>query len=252
MKQYLTPNALISSSSRSLLILFWVTMALLMWTGLKPQVFPNPVEVLTVYPSLWEDGLGDAMITSMMTNLEALTLCILIGLPLVYLSRVPAITPLGAFIAKMRFVGPSVLFLPLLFLTSGGHQVKVALLTFGQLVYFVTTLTGVVANLPEYKFDDARTLKMSEWLSIWYVVIRGTVAEALDAIRDNAAMGWAMLMFVEGLVRSEGGVGVMMLNMEKHVNFSEVYAIAIAILMIGISQDWLIGQVKKVMCPYAS
>ncbi|HVI42346.1 MAG TPA: hypothetical protein VM577_16960 [Anaerovoracaceae bacterium] len=112
-------------------------------------------------------------------------------------------------------------------------------------------MAGIVQNIPQYKFDDAKTLRMSERLSVWYVVIRGTVGEAIDAIRDNAAMGWSMLMFVEGVIRSEGGVGVMILNNEKHVNFAEVYALSLAILLVGIGQDYIIGQVKKVVCPYA-
>jgi hypothetical protein len=76
---------------------------------------------------------------------------------------------------------------------------------------------------------------------VWYVVVRGTLAQAFDAIRDNAAMGWSMLIMVEGFVRSEGGVGVMLINQEKHVNFAEVYAIAIAIVLVGIAQDYIIG-----------
>jgi NitT/TauT family transport system permease protein len=129
--------------------------------------------------------------------------------------------------------------------------VKILLLTLGQLFYLVTTVSGVVRNIPEAKFDDARTLNMSEWLSVWYVVIRGTVAEAIDAIRDNAAIGWAMLMFVEGIIRSEGGIGVMMLNTDKHVNWAETYALAVTILLVGVAQDWIIGQIRKASCPYA-
>jgi NitT/TauT family transport system permease protein len=130
--------------------------------------------------------------------------------------------------------------------------VKVCLITLGQLFYLVTTMAGIVQNIPEYRFDDARTLRMSEWKSVWFVNVRGTVPDAIGAIRDNAAIGWSMLMFVEGVIRSEGGVGVMMYNMEKHVEFASVYAIVIVILAIGILQDWILGEVRKVMCPYAS
>jgi NitT/TauT family transport system permease protein len=113
-------------------------------------------------------------------------------------------------------------------------------------------MSDVVRNIPESKFDDARTLKMSEWTSIWYVVIRGTVAEAIDTVRQNAAVGWAMLMFVEGLVRSEGGVGVLLINMEKHVEWASLWCLVLIILLVGLAQDWLIEQLKKVACPYAS
>lgn len=129
-------------------------------------------------------------------------------------------------------------------------MVKVWLIVLGQLFYLTTTMMTVVQNIPQYKFDDAITLKMNEWFSVWYVVIRATVSETIDAIRDNAAMGWSMLMFVEGVIRSEGGVGVMILNNEKHTNFAEIYALSIAILLVGIGQDWFIGQVKKIVCPY--
>lgn len=113
-------------------------------------------------------------------------------------------------------------------------------------------MTGVVKNIPEYRFDDARTLNMSEWLSIWYVVIRGTVAEAIDCIRDNAATGWAMLMFVEGVIRSEGGIGVMIINQEKHVEWAALWALVLVVLGVGIVQDYIIGQVRKMACPYAT
>lgn len=246
MKDYFTPN----SQPRTILILGWGATALALWQLLKPTVFPSPFEVLAVYPGLVQDGLFQEIWSSLWVNLESLILSALIGLPLSYLSRVPIIFPIVQFVAKLRFLGSAVFFLPLLFLLSGGHAVKVWLLTLGELFYLVTTMSGVVRNIPEFKFDDARTLNMGEWLSIWYVVVRGTVSEALDAIRDNAAMGWSMLMFVEGVIRSEGGVGVMIINQEKHVNFAEVYAIVGAILIVGISQDYLIGQVKKVVCPY--
>jgi NitT/TauT family transport system permease protein len=194
----------------------------------------------------------DEVMASVWVNVEALFLSTLIGLPLCYFSRTPIVAPVATFIAKLRFVGPAAFFLPLLFIMSGGHQVKVCLITLGQLFYLVTTMAGIVQNIPEYRFDDARTLRMSEWKSVWFVNVRGTVPDAIGAIRDNAAIGWSMLMFVEGVIRSEGGVGVMMYNMEKHVEFASVYAIVIVILAIGILQDWILGEVRKVMCPYAS
>ena len=242
----LTPN----SRGPAWLVGAWVGVAIILWTMLKPQVFPTPLEVLATFPTLWADGLGAEIVSSFVVNVEALILSALVGLPLAYLSRVPAVTPVATFIAKLRFVGAGVFFLPLLFLFDG-HGVKVGLLFLGELFYLVTTMQGVVLNIPQYRFDDAYTLKMGEWWSVWYVVIRGTVAEAVDALRDNAAIGWSMVMFVEGVVRSEGGVGVMLLNMQKHADFSQVYAIIIAIILVGITQDWFIGQVRKVVAPYA-
>ena len=83
------------------------------------------------------------------------------------------------------------------------------------------------------------------------MVIRGTMAPALEAIRDNAAIGWAMLMMVEGIVRSEGGVGVMLLNLQdRRMDYAAGYGIILTIGMIGIGMDWLLREVRKEACPY--
>jgi ABC-type nitrate/sulfonate/bicarbonate transport system permease component len=60
-----------------------------------------------------------------------------------------------------------------------------------------------------------------------------------------------MLMMVEGFVRSEGGVGVLLLNQEKFLKFDFVYAIAISIVVVGLLQDKLLTELRKVVCPYA-
>jgi NitT/TauT family transport system permease protein len=250
-KQLMTPNELIPARSAWVLIAAWIVIFLGYWTAFKPDIFPSPVEVLQAFPLLWfQDGLGQELISSLIVNSQALLLSAVVSLPLAYVSRVPVFVPLATFVAKMRFVSPAVFFLVLLFIASGGHMVKVLMLAMGETFFLVTTMIGVVQAIPEFQFDDARTLRMSEWLATWYVVVRGTLAQAFDAIRDNAAMGWSMLIMVEGFVRSEGGVGVMLINQEKHVNFAEVYAIAIAIVVVGIAQDYVIGIVKTAVCPW--
>lgn len=248
-KPFVTPN---EQPSKTVPLIFAISVFFLGWQVLRPTIFPSPLEVVLAIPNLWSDGIWTEMLSSLEVNLEALVLSALIGLPIAYLSRVPLIRPLAQGLSKLRFVGSAVFFLPLMLVLNSGHEVKVALLTLGELFYLVTTMMGVVISIPEFKFDHARTLRMSEWLSIWYVVVRGTIGEALDAIRDNAAMGWSMLMFVEGVVRSEGGVGVVIMNAEKHTDYNEFFAVVLMIILVGIGQDWLIGQLKKVVCPYAS
>lgn len=249
-RAYLTPNERVSTSS--VLIVGWVFVAIGLWQLLKPTIFPSPLDVLFALPKLWDDGLAPEVLSSFWVNIEALTLSAIIGLPLAYFGRIPILTPVTASFAKLRFVGSAVFYLPLLMVLPSAHAVKVGLLTLGELFYLTTTMMGVVGGIEEARYDDARTLKMSEWLSIWYVNIRGTVPAAIDAIRDNAGMGWSMLMFVEGVVRSEGGIGVVILNSEKHTSYDDYFACVVVIILVGIGQDWFLGQVKKVMCPYAT
>lgn len=249
MQQWFTPNERVPLKW---VVVGWSTLALVLWQAFKPTVFPGPLDVVVTLPTLWFDGVGTEVLTSLWTNMEALCLSAIIGLPLAYLSRIPIVSPIASFVGKLRFVGSAVFYLPLLLSISDAHWVKVWLLALGQLFYLVTTMVGIVQLIPEAQFDDARTLRMSEWLSLWYVNLRGTVAEAITAVKDNAATGWAMLMFVEGIIRSEGGVGVVILNAEKHVNYDQFFAVVIVIVLVGFGQDWLLTQARKAVCPYAS
>jgi NitT/TauT family transport system permease protein len=229
----------------------WFVLFLGYWTLAKPLVFPSPLEVMQAVPGLWNgEGLGQEIITSFMVNLEALLLASMVSLPLAYLSRVPAFSPLAMVVSKLRFLSPATFFIVLLFLANGGHQIKVMMLAMGIAFFLTDEMVRTVQGISNDAFDDARTLQMSEWLATWYVVVRGTLHSAMDAIRGNAAMGWSMLIMVEGIVRSEGGVGVMLLNQEKHVNFAEVWAIAGAIVVVGILQDYVLGVLKGVVCPW--
>jgi len=64
-------------------------------------------------------------------------------------------------------------------------------------------------------------------------------------------MGWMMLTMVEGISRSEGGIGALLLNQNKHFHLEAVFAIQLSILIIGLFQDYMLGVAKKFICPYA-
>lgn len=229
----------------------WVVLVLAYWMAAKPLIFPSPLDIVQALPTLWTDGgLGQELLTSLTVNVEALLLTLAVTLPIAYTYRVPAFKPLGLGLAALRTVSPAVFFLLLLFLTDGGQQLKVVMLAMGETFFLMQTMIGVVKEIPEFRFDDARTLRMSEWRSTWYVVIRGTLAQTFDAVRDIEAMGWSMLLMVEGYVRSGGGVGVMTRNFEKHQDFAQVYAIALAIIVVGILKDYGFGILKGAACPW--
>jgi NitT/TauT family transport system permease protein len=51
--------------------------------------------------------------------------------------------------------------------------------------------------------------------------------------------------------RSEGGVGALLLNQNKHFHLAAVLAIQVTILLLGLGQDYAIGTVRRLLCPYA-
>jgi NitT/TauT family transport system permease protein len=250
--QAFLPNRVISRTAFQILIAAELLIFLLIWWNSPFAVLPRPDEVLTGFGNLWmNQGLGPELWTSLMANLEALGITLVISLLLSYLTVLPAWRPIVVAISKGRFLGLTGLTLIFTLVFGGGHPLKISLLVFGITVFFVTSMAAVVAEIPKEKYDYARTLRMSEWRVVWEVVILGTADKAFEALRQNAAMGWMMLTMVESISRSEGGVGAMLLNQNKHFHLAEVFAIQIVILVVGMAQDYGIGVVKRLVCPYA-
>jgi NitT/TauT family transport system permease protein len=198
------------------------------------------------------EGLGHELATSFVLNLHAIGLTIVLSLALAYLSVIPFFRPVVTVVSKGRFCGlVGLTFLFTLYFKEG-HHFKVGLLVFGMGVFYTTSMASVVASIPTADLDYARTLRMSRWQMVWYVVVRGTLDKAIEMLRQNFAIGWNMLTMVEGLSRAEGGVGALLLNQNKHFNLDAVFAVQLCILLLGMGMDAVIGLAKNLACPYAA
>ncbi len=247
------PNQAVSRTTMQIVIGVQVAIALLLWWLSPWAALPKPNEVFPAVVKLWlEQGLGPELVTSFWMNVQALAITAFISLGLAYLSVLPAVRPIVAAVAKGRFLGLSGLTFIFTLMVGGGRPLKLALLVFGMTVFFVTSMAAVVAAIPKSSFDHARSLRMSEWEVVWDVVVLGTLDQAIEVFRQNAAIGWMMLTMVEGISRSEGGVGAMLLNQNKHFHLAEVFGIQILILLVGLVQDYGIGVFKNTVCPWAN
>ena len=246
------PNRVVSRGAMQLIVVVQVVVALAIWWTSPFPVLPAPGEVLGALGGLWfEHGLGRELATSFRMNLEALALTTVISLALSYVTVLPAFRPIAAAVSKGRFLGLIGLTFAFTLIVGGGHPLKVSLLVFGMSVFFVTSMVAVVAEIPRDRFDHARTLRMSEWRVVWEVVVLGTADKAIEVLRQNAAIGWMMLTMVEGISRSEGGVGALLLSQSKHFRLPEVFAIQLTILLVGLAQDYALGGLQRLACPYA-
>jgi NitT/TauT family transport system permease protein len=246
------PNRSVSPATMKLIIAVEVAIAIAIWVTSPFKVLPRPDEVFKALGGLWTtQGLGQELINSFKLNVEALAWSTLIALGLAYLTVIPVFRPITAAISKGRFLSLAGFTFIFTLLVGGGHPLKTSLMVFGVSVFYVTSMASVIAAIPKGEFDHARTLRMSEWRVVWEVVILGTADKAFEVLRQNAAIGWMMLTMVEGISRSEGGIGAMLLNQQKYFRLPEVFAIQIAILLVGLFQDWIIGFVRGIVCPYA-
>jgi NitT/TauT family transport system permease protein len=230
----------------------WVGLGFVVWLASPWASLPGPGEVFGALRSLWwEHGMGPELFTTLGLIGHALFLTVVISLVLSYATVINFFRPLVAAVSKLRFLGLTGLVAPFTLMTGGGYDLKVVLLTFGMTTFFVTAMAQVVEDIPREQFDHLRVMGASETRMLWEVVILGTLDKALDILRQNLAIGWAMITMVEGISRAEGGLGAMILNQNKHFKLAEVFAILFVILAVGLVLDYLMALFTRLVCPHS-
>jgi NitT/TauT family transport system permease protein len=246
------PNRTIDRVTTIAFVAIWVILALVLWAVQPFASLPGPRDVIQALGELWwNEGMGPELFTTLRLIGVALLYTVIISLLLSYLTVLASFRPLVAAVSKLRFLGLTGLVVPFTLLTGGGSLLKIVLLTFGMTTFFVTGMAQVVLDIPQEQFDHMRVLGASEARIVWEVVIRGTLDKALDIMRQNLAIGWAMITMVEGISRAEGGLGAMILNQNKHFRLAEVYAILLVILGVGLVLDYAVGVLTRLVCPYS-
>lgn len=250
-KNAFLPNRPVDRAMMLGLVAFWVAVGFLLWLAVPFATLPKPGEVWSALGSMWwEHGMGPELFTTLGLIGDALLRTVIISLVLSYATVIAFFRPLVEAVSKLRFLGLTGLVVPFTLFFGGGHDLKVAMLTFGMTTFFVTSMAQVVIEIPREQFDHMRTLGASESRILWEVVIRGTLDKALEIMRQNLAIGWALITMVEGISRAEGGLGALILNQNKHFRLAEVYAILLVILVVGLLLDYTIGILTRVMCPH--
>ena len=246
------PNAVVDGRIYRVILLFELIAGIALWT-LAPSVIPSPMRVWAELTHLvMQEGLMTELWASLTLNVEAIAISTVISLLISYGSAFPIFHPIARAVAKARFASlMGMVFVVTVFL-GGGHILKLVLLTIGMTVFFVTSMVDVIEQTSQSELEYARSLRMSEWRVLWEIRILGTVDAALDILRQNAAMGWLMLTMVEGLARSEGGLGKMLLDQDKHFSLAAILAIQVVFLLIGLTQDTLLRWLKDIVAPYAA
>jgi NitT/TauT family transport system permease protein len=222
--------------------------------ALGPALRPNqwvPQRTNLMLAALWA-VLVLLLWTSLALFAESLAIASLLSLTLAYFTVVPAVRPIVTALTKLRFLSLVGLSFVVTVAVGGGRPLKVTLLVFGISAFLLTSMVDVVAGVPEEKLDHARTLRMSEWRVVWEVIVLGQAAAALDMVRQNAAIGWAMLTMVEGIARGEGGIGTMLMDQNKHFHLAAIIAVQGVFLIAGFFQDAFLAWLKSVLVPFAA
>ncbi|MBI2483357.1 nitrate ABC transporter permease [Candidatus Uhrbacteria bacterium] len=247
-----SPNRTLSARVMFLFAIAWAVSGCLIWIASPFAVLPGPGAVLRAFGYLWmHQGMSRELWASFSLSVQAVAIAFGCSLLIAYATVLPIFRPFTAVVSKLRFLGLIGISFVFMLIVGGGRWLQVSLVAFGITVFLGTSLITIVQSIPSDRFDYARTLRMGEWRVVWEVVVRGTRDQALSALRESAAIGWVMITMVEGIVRSEGGIGVLLLNENKYSHFDRIFAIQISIFLVGIAQDYGLGLLRRWLCPYA-
>jgi hypothetical protein len=92
---------------------------------------------------------------------------------------------------------------------------------------------------------------MNQWLN--QRIVGTVIASAMVETRniEAASDSTALYLAAKSTTTVASGVGAMLLNQNKHFHLSAVFAIQLTILLLGLGQDYAIGLLRKIFCPYA-
>jgi len=251
LKSYFSPFGIISKTSVYILITGELLVALIAWQLSGKGLLPTPVKVLeSMGKVLSLNYFYDNFFATLGLVLEAMGLSIIIAMAVSYLYLIPVFSPITRFIMKCRYLTLTGLIFLFTLLTSNGHNLKISLLIFGIVPFFVTSLVSIISSIDNAEFDLCKSLRMNNWEAWWEIIILGRLDQVFEVMRQNFAISWIMITMVEGLNMSEGGLGAMLIKSNKYIDLGTVFSILIIIFLIGVCSDYLLALLRKWFFPY--
>lgn len=253
-KSWFRPFEVVGKSQRLLIIGTWVVVLAIYWLvsslGTK-HLFPTPQKVVEGFIALYKEGLVVHIASSLALCLQATVLSVLVSLVIVYLSPLPMLAPLSQVMSKLRYLPLTGITFYLAILVNDARTMQVSVLFIFMSLYFITTLLAMLKDIPQDEIDHARSLKCTRWEVLLEVVIKGRLDYVIEALRQNLAIIWMMLVTVESILVAAGGLGVLIKNSDKFMNHGRIVALQLVILLLGLFLDWVLDKARKSFFTYS-
>ena len=251
MKTIFQPFGKISRQTFTLMAVAQAIIALLLWHTTSNGLIPQPLKVANAFVRLLSSRLLlDNVLISLGLTLQAMFYSIAITLGFAYLSVLPFFKSMAQFIVKCRYLTLTGLIFIFTLLTKDGNQLKLSLLVFGIVPFFVTSFLSVIINIDKQEYELCKTLGYSNWQTLYEVIVIGKADQVFEILRQNFAISWLMITLVEGLNMSEGGIGTLLIKYNKYNDLTHVLALQAVIFLIGILFDYLLGAIRHWLFPH--
>lgn len=251
MKNIFSPFGKVSKGGLKIIIGLQVILFLIVWEVTSNGLIPSPLKVAKAFIELLSSGiLLDNILVSLLLTIKALFCSIVITLFFTYLSVIPFFQSLAAFLVKCRYLTLTGLIFIFTLLTKDGNQLKLSLLVFGMVPFFVTSFLSVIISTNKQQYELCKTLGYTNWQILYEVIIVGKADQVLEILRQNFAISWLMITLIEGLNMSEGGIGALLIKYNKYNDLTKVLALQLVIFLVGLGFDFLMGMMRKWLFPY--
>jgi len=245
------PFATINKKTFAILIAVQVIVTLLLWQIASNGLIPKPGNVAAAFTKLLgTKQFWDNLLISLGLTVKAMFYSIVITLLFAYLSVIPFFKSIAQFIVKCRYLTLTGLIFIFTLLTKDGSQLKLSLLVFGIVPFFVTSFLAIIININKQEYDLCKTLGYNNWQTLYEVIMVGKADQVFEILRQNFAISWLMITMVEGLSMSEGGIGTLLIKYNKYNDITVVVALQFVIFLTGLCFDWLLGAMRRWLFPY--
>lgn len=171
--------------------------------------------------------------------------------------------PLGVFIGSFKAVEgffqpindfvrymPAAAFIPLMILWVGiGEGSKIAIIFIGVFFQIVVMVADVVRRVPRSWLEAAYTMGSTRGEALSLVIWRGSLPPLIDILRVNMGWAWTYLVVAE-MVAANKGLGYSILQAQRFMDTSTIFAGILIIGVIGLLFDLFFRQLHKRLFPW--
>jgi len=250
-KNLFLPFGKVSRGTLIIANITWVVILLALFQILHSPIVPAPSKIISSFYGLMQSAnFWDNFLSSLFVTIQAMGYSIIITMILVYLSTIPLFKLFAQFASKCRYLTLTGLVVLFTFFTSDLGQLKISLLLFGIVPYFVTSFLSVIDSIPQQQIDKAIVNRKTPWGILYEIVIVGRLDQLFEVMRQNFAISWMMITMVEAYDMSGGGIGTMLIKSNRHLDLAPIFAMLLAVLLIGMLFDWGLRKIRYSLFDY--
>lgn len=251
MKKIFTPFGKVEKQTTYMIIVIQILIMLSLWYIKADGLYPTPINVFTNFINFLSSGdFYDNLFSSLFLTCRAMLISIVIALLFAYSYTLPFFKPLVEFISKCRYLTLTGILFVFMLVLQNGSSVKLSVLIFGIVPFFVTSLLSVICNISTDEINQGKSLKLTPWENLYQTVILGRLDQAVEVMRQNFAIAWMMITTVESMSMANGGIGVALFKFNKYNDINNIFALQLVILLIGLFTDYSLRYLRGFLFPY--